>query len=438
MPIVLAVAMAMSLTVALSLAGAVRRRHGLTIAVAARRKVGRNHRLRRRWLGRRWGLGIGWRRRKRMRFRWWQWRAGGHWGDRGSDRCGRCGRPWRFWRILAIAIAIALATPHHLSRGDRHTGRALANLGELFEHFLQSLDLALVRHLLLFGVLEQFENLLHVLQRTVESIHHLLHFEHCLFNRPRRGRPISQGFDRSGDHRRRNFHMAAFAAIERVHLVGNLGDFVTPLLLVTVVGARFTQVSRLARLIPAQIPRLVAAWVTWFIAPGITRHIAPQIAGFIAPRITRYIATQIARFVAPRITRHLPAWIAGFIPATSFAGFATAKVTRFVPTHFARRIFATDFPRFVTARNCRALRCRRGRTPFGELFAAAVGGGGIVVASGIRPTIAFAFAFAGVLDLTLFRELRIDFAIFSRRIRLGFGDSVLDGIHRATAARLGA
>lgn len=71
--------------------------------------------------------------------------------------------------------------------------------GDLTEKFLEAADLAFVGYLLLLGVLDEFENLLHVGEGLMEGVHDPFDFQHGLFDRARGGRAVGQGLDGSGD-----------------------------------------------------------------------------------------------------------------------------------------------------------------------------------------------------------------------------------------------
>lgn len=87
-----------------------------------------------------------------------------------------------------------------LGRGGRRGKQAVARLGgHLPEKLLQALDLALVRDLLLFRILDEFKDGLHVLESLLQRVHDALHLKHRLLDRARRSRAVGQGLHASRD-----------------------------------------------------------------------------------------------------------------------------------------------------------------------------------------------------------------------------------------------
>jgi hypothetical protein len=78
---------------------------------------------------------------------------------------------------------------------DGRSGKAITDLRELSDDLLEALNLAFVGDLVLLGIFNQFENLLHVMQGLLEAVHDTFHFEHRLFNRSRGCRAIRESFD---------------------------------------------------------------------------------------------------------------------------------------------------------------------------------------------------------------------------------------------------
>jgi hypothetical protein len=64
----------------------------------------------------------------------------------------------------------------------RWTGQAFARLGYLSQQILKSVDFPLVRHLLLFRVLDQFEDFLHVMQGDEQAVHDPFYFQDRLLH----------------------------------------------------------------------------------------------------------------------------------------------------------------------------------------------------------------------------------------------------------------
>jgi hypothetical protein len=59
---------------------------------------------------------------------------------------------------------------------------ALADLGQLPNQFLKLRHFAFIGHLLLLGVLDQFEDLLHVVEGTLEGVDHPFHLKDGLLD----------------------------------------------------------------------------------------------------------------------------------------------------------------------------------------------------------------------------------------------------------------
>ncbi len=71
--------------------------------------------------------------------------------------------------------------------------------GHLTEKLLETGDLAFVSHLLLFGILDEFENLLHVGESLMEGVHHAFDLQHGLFDGAGGGGAVGKGLNGSRD-----------------------------------------------------------------------------------------------------------------------------------------------------------------------------------------------------------------------------------------------
>lgn len=99
----------------------------------------------------------------------------------------------------AVTFA-GVATPAFRGRGRHHP---IANLGELSHQVLQALHFAFVGHLLLLGVLDEFQDFLHVLESLLQRVDDPFHLQHRLLDGAGRGGAVGQRLDRSWQWSRR-------------------------------------------------------------------------------------------------------------------------------------------------------------------------------------------------------------------------------------------